>query len=157
MTRLFLSGLIFVAVLPRANGDTSIGYLPYAPLSSSGFFGDSELNAIGLVPSETGEPACLASADLPFPAALPPDSTVCETTKALNLSAKLSVDSELTEPLFLLSVIPMPKAEGESLIASAAASATPPQDRFGAWVLITISTAIALIGGTRFLKDKIST
>ena len=153
--RLALAGLFFVATLHVASADTFNGHLSYAPSPPSDFFGDIELITTGLTLSETGDSGCTAVRNIPFPLALPSDSRGCEGTGTFNLNATFSADGEPAGPLFLLSMIVQPQpSDEELLIVHPAASSAPPQQPFSMWLLVGVSSAIALIGGTRVFRVR---
>jgi hypothetical protein len=155
MTRFLLAGLSFVAMLPRINADTSTGSQSYAQSPSSDFFGDIEVTATGLLLSETGVPACRLIGDIPFPFAFPLDSGDCQPTDTFNVNATLAAGGEPEGPLFLLSLMALPKPpDGSLLTVSPEASTALPEERSSGWLLISISTAIVLIAGTRVLRVR---
>jgi hypothetical protein len=142
--RLILAVILFT-VLPNANADVSPSSLSDAQSPPNDFLLDFETLRTDAALSETGG-ACTPVVAALFPLAPGMIPTGCEAADTVNLNATSSADSRLTEAMFLLPVLmPAQPSDGEPFLVRPAESAPPSREPNSLWVLLAVSTAIALI------------
>ena len=144
-SRLALATLLFVALESRVGADTNIGSLSGAPAPMIDFSGDIE-TPMAVELSETGGACVLPLGNTPL--------AVCNPTETVNLTTADSGDDS-SQPLFLLSVLALSQpSEVELFIASPVTSTAPQQQPSSWWLLVGISTVIALIGASGALRFR---
>src|SRR5580658_2726418 len=150
LLRLALALLLLVAFESHMDADTNTGSLSNALTPLIDFSGDIETpTAVEL--SETGGACTLPVVNINL---VSPPSADCELTEAVNLTAVDPAD-DTSGPLFLLSVLALPlPSDVDQSIASPATSAAAPQQPDSLWLVVGVSTVIALIGASGALRFR---
>jgi hypothetical protein len=144
LLRLALAALLFVVFESQVDADTSIGSLYGASAPLIDFSGDIETpSAVEL--SETVSACVLPLSSTP--------SADCGAIETINLTTADS-GGEATEPLFLLSVLALSQPSDVELSIASPAASTAPQQSNRLWLLVGVSTAVALIGASGALRFR---
>lgn len=144
LSRLALAALLFVAFESHVGADTNIGSLSGAPAPLIDFSGDIETpTAIEL--SGTVSACVLPLSNTP--------SADCGAVELVNLTAADS-GGDATEPLFLLSVLALVQPSDVELSIASPAASTAPQQSNSLWLLVGVSTALALIGASGAVRFR---
>jgi hypothetical protein len=144
-SRLALAALLFVALESHVDADTNIGSLSGAPAPMIDFSGEIE-TPMAVELSETGGACVLPLGNTPLAG--------CNPTETVNLTSA-DFGDDASGPLFLLSVLAFPQpSDVEMSIAIPVTSAAPQQQPYSLWLLVGLSTAIALIGASGALRFR---
>ena len=150
--RLILAILFLFMFLPSADADASTSSVSDAQSAPNDFLLDFETLRTDAVLSETSA-ACTPVVNALFSLAPGIIPTGCEAADTVNLNATSSADSGLTEAMFLLPVLMQTQpSDVGPLLVRPASSAPPSRAPNSLWVLLGVSTAIALIAVSGVLK-----